>query len=157
MKQLILLLLILSTTTVYQMSYALPGTYLQTCSQCSVKPAASGKQVLSCECKQQNGFSNSTTLWNPEKCAYIVNDNGTLNCTTPPAQPQQPQHKHKYKHKHHHLPPGNYRETCEQCRVKHHALHCTCQRDDGSWNLQAIFNGHCNGGLSNQDGYLVCK
>lgn len=51
------------------------GSYLQTCHACTHLG-----NVLSCVCKDRNGFGHNTVLTNPGQCRGIKNVNGNLIC-----------------------------------------------------------------------------
>jgi hypothetical protein len=52
------------------------GNYSQSCHFCSIQG-----NVLSCECQDGKGFTNSTALEMPETCAYVENIDGNLQCS----------------------------------------------------------------------------
>lgn len=176
MKQLIivftLLLAGLGASSIH--AEALPcGNYLQTCGNCRTvpNPYDRGHTSLICRCRDSNGFANRTAITRPYHCSFIENINGQLECTGrrarralpgracyapgPAPRPAPAPGPAPRPMPGPNLPPGNYLQSCRSCSMNGAQLTCQCQRANGSWTTSRFF-GRCNGGISNQNGTLVC-
>jgi hypothetical protein len=115
------------------------GSYQQTCSNISIK-----KGNLYAQCQDEKGKTHSAKLSNYEKCpADIANKNGSLECAHTHNAPPEP--------------PGPYRESCKDIRMRGSTLHAVCKSADGR-EAPAKLNdaNHCMQGVTNINGVLSC-
>lgn len=151
------------------------GNYFHTCNRCHTvpNPYDRGHSSLICHCQDANGFDRRTAIRRPYHCSFIENINGQLECTGERSRRAFPAGECFGPHypvphpvpgpRYHHrpvsgpnLPPGNYLRSCRACSVNGQELSCECQRANGKW-VTSRFIGRCNGGISNQNGSLVCR
>lgn len=54
------------------------------------------------------------------------------------------------------LPPGNYQDTCQNCHINGHRLHCDCQNRNQMLISTALSNAWACRDIQNRDGRLSC-
>ena len=128
------------------------GSYSQTCSACTI----SG-DTLSCNCRNEDGFSRYTSI-NTRHCYHPVsNQNGRLTCGEPARRPvviqvptPAPQPVVRA------LPSGSYSETCSGCTISGDTLSCQCKTESGYSRYTSLNTRYCGRSVSNQNGSLSC-
>lgn len=115
------------------------GSYQQSCRAVEVNG-----NTLSAECRDRNGRFRYSELPNYHRCrGDIANRNGALFCTTS----WQPA-----------LPPGSWRNSCENARISNGVLYADCRNNRGAFRPTQIPVNACgNAGIQNVNGVLRCE
>lgn len=115
------------------------GSYQQSCRAVEVNG-----NTLSAECRDGNGRFRYTELPNFNRCrGDISNRNGALFCPTSRQLP---------------LPPGSWRNSCENATVNNGILFADCRNNRGNFrSTQIPLNACGNAGFQNVNGVLRCQ
>lgn len=55
------------------------------------------------------------------------------------------------------LPNGTYGESCQECKLNHNILKCSCLDRKGVLRRSGINFSRCDGSIANDDGRLICE
>ena len=121
------------------------GDYVETC-----RDIRRNGSMLSAQCQKRDGGWRSTSLDTRNCRSQIVNDDGNLICEQGGGQRYgRPGYGG--------IPPGDYRETCNNIRVSGNRLDANCQKKDGGWRSTSLTDyQRCGNLISNVDGNLRC-
>ncbi|MGH6933322.1 MAG: CVNH domain-containing protein [Dongiaceae bacterium] len=111
-----------------------PGSWSKTCR----KPLMRGYRLFA-ECKDRQGAWQFTQI-NTRRCTQpISNQNGRLTCGEPTR-----------------LPPGSWRNSCQNAELDGWVLGAECLNRNGQYRYSEIDLRSCREPISNQNGYLTC-
>lgn len=112
-----------------------PGSYQDSCRDCRTE----GTRLV-CQCRNRDGNWRQTKI-NYKRCQWaVMNENGRLVCEDTRHAP----------------PPGSWRDSCRNWRVRGGSLSAECKDRYGSWSRTRVNFKKCRGGVVNDDGRLAC-
>ncbi len=129
------------------------GDYQQTC-----RDIRTNGNLLQARCQKRDGGWRTTSLDTRSCRSQVINDDGYLRCTQGgggrPGYGRPPYGGGGWGGG---IPPGDYRQTCNNIRVSGQRLDASCQKADGSWRNTSLNNfQRCGDLISNVDGHLRC-
>ncbi len=127
-----------------------PGDYQQTC-----RDVRTNGNLLQARCQKRDGGWRTSSLDTRTCRSRIINDDGYLRCTQGGGGYGRPTYGGGGWGGG--IPPGDYRQTCNNIRVSGQRLDASCQKADGSWRNTSLDNfQRCGNLISNVDGHLRC-
>ena len=147
-----LMLLFFVPGTVCLAQYGLPGgDYKETCQNIRMY----GERLYAA-CEKRDGGWRNTSI-DVDNCPQdrFINDDGHLRCAVGGSY-------HRYRDGDdygggYRLPPGSYKESCQNIRVQGETLYATCQKRNGGWHDTSLNDfDDCRSPIFNRNGHLGC-
>ena len=113
-----------------------PGNYVNSCTDI-IKIG----HMLEAKCQKRDGSWQHSALYFSSCEGPIHNDDGNLTCRQGGND---------------RIPPGSYKNSCEDIRTRDGELMARCQMQDGQWRESSLYYRDCYQEITNQNGKLTC-